>query len=94
VLLARRKAAARFSRPYPERDGIAAGLMLLELLATEKISINKMLARLENNFGQHRTTDDTAFPAGETRRAHGISRKNPPAKLLRSPLAAMRRSTA
>ncbi len=34
-----------FPNHIPERDGIAAGLMLLELLATEKISVNKMLAQ-------------------------------------------------
>ena len=30
-----------FPGHIPERDGIAAGLMLLELLATEKISVNR-----------------------------------------------------
>ena len=35
----------------PERDGIAAGLMLLELLATERVSVNKLIARLEKEFG-------------------------------------------
>src|ERR1017187_9781945 len=33
-----------FPGHIPERDGIAAGLMLLELLATEKVSVNKLLA--------------------------------------------------
>ena len=28
----------------PERDGIAAGMMLLELLATERVSVNQLLA--------------------------------------------------
>ena len=52
-----------FPGHIPERDGIAAGLMLLELLATEKISVNKMLARLEKQFGPHRYGRiDTHFP--------------------------------
>ena len=32
-----------FPGHIPERDGIAAGLMLLELLATEKVSVNRLL---------------------------------------------------
>ena len=34
-----------FPGHIPERDGIAAGLMLLELLATERVSVNKLLAQ-------------------------------------------------
>jgi len=37
----------------PERDGIASGMMLLELLATERVSVNKLLERLEKQFGPH-----------------------------------------
>src|SRR5215510_15468232 len=40
-----------FAGHIPERDGIAAGLLLLELLATERISVNKLIARLEREFG-------------------------------------------
>ena len=43
-----------FPGHIPERDGIAAGLMLLEMLATEKVSVNKILAKLEKQFGPHR----------------------------------------
>ena len=47
----------------PERDGILAGLMLLELLATERASINTLLARLEKQYGPHRYARiDTHFP--------------------------------
>jgi phosphomannomutase len=35
-----------FASHIPERDGILAGLMLLEMLATEKVSVNKLLAKL------------------------------------------------
>jgi phosphomannomutase len=52
-----------FPGHIPERDGIAAGLMLLELLATEKVSVNKLLAKLEKQFGPHRYGRiDTHYP--------------------------------
>ena len=77
-----------FPGHIPERDGIAAGLMLLELLATERTSVNKLLARLVKQFGPHEYGRiDTHFPLEQ--RAALIERlgQNPPAKLLRSPLA-------
>jgi len=43
-----------FPGHVPERDGILAGLMLLELLAFERTSVNKLIARLEKQFGPHR----------------------------------------
>jgi phosphomannomutase len=77
-----------FPGHIPERDGIAAGLMLLELLATEKISINKMLAKLEQQFGPHRYGRiDTHFPLEKRAALMEFLKANPPAKLLRSPLA-------
>src|SRR5476651_1654044 len=52
-----------FPNHIPERDGIAAGLILLELLAIVKISVNKMLAKLEQQFGPHHYGRiDTHFP--------------------------------
>ncbi len=77
-----------FPGHVPERDGIAAGLMLLELLATEKISVNKMLAKLEKQFGPHRYGRiDTHFPLEKRAALMEFLKNNPPAKLLRSPLA-------
>jgi phosphomannomutase len=77
-----------FPNHIPERDGIAAGLMLLELLATEKISVNKMLAKLEKQFGPHRYGRiDTHFPLEKRAALMEFLQKNPPARLLRSPLA-------
>src|SRR5581483_1378305 len=71
----------------PERDGILAGLMLLELLATEKISINKLIANLEKQFGPHRYDRiDTHFPLEKRAALMEFCAKNPPAKLLRSPV--------
>jgi phosphomannomutase len=77
-----------FPGHIPERDGILAGLMLLELLATEKISINKMVARLEKKFGPHRYGRiDTHFPLEKRAALMEYCARKPPAKLLRSPLA-------
>ena len=77
-----------FPGHIPERDGIAAGLMLLELLATERISVNKLVAKLEKEFGPHRYGRiDTHFPLEKRAALMDYLQKNPPAKLLRSPLA-------
>ncbi|MDD5141061.1 MAG: phosphoglucomutase/phosphomannomutase family protein [Verrucomicrobiales bacterium] len=77
-----------FPNHIPERDGIAAGLLLLELLATEKVSVNKMLAKLEKQFGPHRYGRiDTHFPLEQRAALMEFLKTNPPAKLLRSPLA-------
>jgi phosphomannomutase len=77
-----------FPGHIPERDGIAAGLMLLELLATERVSVNRILARLEKQFGSHRYGRiDTHFPLEKRGALMEFLQKNPPAKLLKSPLA-------
>jgi phosphomannomutase len=80
-----------FANHIPERDGIAAGLMLLELLATERISVNQMLAKLEKQFGPHRYGRiDTHFPLEKRGSLMEFLKNNPPDKLLRSPLADMK----
>jgi phosphomannomutase len=77
-----------FANHIPERDGIAAGLMLLELLATEKISVNRILAKLEKQFGPHRYGRiDTHYPLEKRGALMEFLKKNPPRKLLHSPLA-------
>jgi phosphomannomutase len=77
-----------FPNHIPERDGIAAGLMLLELLATEKNSVNKILAKLEKQFGPHRYGRiDTHFPLEKRSALMEFLKNNPAAKLLKSPLA-------
>ena len=76
-----------FANHIPERDGLAAGLFLLEMLAMEKISVNKIYARLEKEFGPHRYGRYDAHYPLEKRAALMESLKaNPPKKLLRSPL--------
>jgi phosphomannomutase len=77
-----------FAGHIPERDGIAAGLMLLEMLATERVSVNKLLAKLEKQFGPHRYGRiDTHFPLEKRASLMEFLKNNPPDKLLRSPLA-------
>jgi phosphomannomutase len=77
-----------FPNHIPERDGIAAGLMLLELLATERVSVNKLIANLAKQFGPHHYGRiDTRFPLEKRAELMEFLRKNPPTRLLRSPLA-------
>jgi phosphomannomutase len=77
-----------FPAHIPERDGLAAGLMLLEMLATERVSLNKLAAMLEKDFGPHRYGRiDTHFPLEKRAALMEQLKRNPPARLLRSPLA-------
>jgi phosphomannomutase len=77
-----------FPGHVPERDGILAGLMLLEMLATERTSVNKLLARLEKQFGPHRYARiDAHFPLEKRGALMDFCKNHPPAALLGSPLA-------
>jgi phosphomannomutase len=77
-----------FPALMPERDGIAAGMMLLELLATERVSVNELLRRLERQFGPHRYARlDTHFPLERRAALMEYCRSRPPARLGGSPLA-------
>lgn len=76
-----------FPGHIPERDGIAAGLMLLEMLAVERVSLNKLVASLEKQFGPHRYDRiDTHYPLEKRSALMEYLKQNPPAKLLRSPV--------
>ena len=80
-----------FPGHIPERDGIAAGLMLLELLATERVSVDKMLARLEKQFGPHHYGRiDTHYPLEKRASLMAFLKSHPPPKLLRSPLTGLK----
>jgi phosphomannomutase len=77
-----------FPGHVPERDGILAGLMLLELLATERKPLVKMLGELEKEYGPHRYARiDSHFPLEKRAALMDYCKNNPPAKLLKSPLA-------
>jgi phosphomannomutase len=72
----------------PERDGIAAGMMLLELLATERVPVNTLLRRLEKQFGPHHYARlDTHFPLEKRAALMEYCKSHPPQKLAGSPLA-------
>ena len=76
-----------FANHIPERDGLAAGLFLLEMLAMEKVSVNRIYARLEKEFGPHRYARfDAQYPLAKRAALMASLQANPPAKLLRSPL--------
>src|SRR5207237_1008040 len=80
-----------FPGHIPERDGIAAGLMLLEMLATERVSVNKLIAGLEKEFGPHRYGRiDTHFPLEKRGQLMEFLQKEPPTKLLRSAVASVK----
>jgi len=77
-----------FPSHIPERDGIAAGLILLEMLATERVPVTKLIARLEKQFGPHRYGRiDTHFPLEKRAALMNFLRNNPPGRLLRCSLA-------
>ncbi len=77
-----------FQGHIPERDGIAAGLMLLEMLAAEKKPIGYMLRRLEKRFGPHRYGRiDTHYPLEKRALLIAHLKDHPPEKLLKSRLA-------
>ncbi len=76
-----------FPGHIPERDGILAGMMLLELLATERQPLVKLLAGLEKKYGPHRYARiDTRFPLEKRAALMAFCKYNPPVKLLQSPV--------
>jgi phosphomannomutase len=80
-----------FPGHIPERDGIAAGLMLLEMLATERIPVTKLIAALAKEFGPHHYGRiDTHFPLEKRGALMEYLQKKPPEKLLGSPMADMK----
>jgi len=75
----------------PERVGIAAGLVRVALLATERLSMNRLIARLVKRFGPHRYDRiDTHFPLEKRGALMEFLQHNPPATLLRSPVVGMK----
>ena len=65
--------------------------MLLEMLATDRVSINQLLAKLVREFGPHYYDRiDTHFPLERRAALMEFLEKNRPARLVRSPLADMK----
>ena len=76
-----------FSGHIPERDGILAGLVLLELLATEKKSVKRLLSELEKIFGLHCYDRlDMRFPLEKRKSLMKYCKNNPPPSLAGSKL--------
>ena len=74
-----------FPGHIPERDGIAAGLVLLELLAMEKRPLEHLVADLDKEFGPHRYARiDTHFPLEKRGALMDYCKNHPPEKLLKS----------
>jgi phosphomannomutase len=87
ILGAEESGGIGFPGHIPERDGPLAGLVLLELLATERVSVNRLIDRLEKEFGPHRYARlDTSFPLEKRAALMEFCKNNPPTKLLRSPI--------
>jgi phosphomannomutase len=80
-----------FPGHIPERDGLAAGLMLLEMLAMERVPITTLIARLERDYGPHHYGRiDTHYPLERRDLLVEHLVKNPPERLLRSPVVAVK----
>lgn len=76
-----------FPRHVPERDGILAGLMILELLATEGKSLAKLLDDLKREYGQFAYGRiDTHYPLNKRARLMRYAADSPPTDLLGSPI--------
>ena len=74
-----------FPNHIPERDGIAAGLLLLELLATERFPVTKMVANLVKKYGPHcYGRIDSHYPLEKRSALMKFLAENPPSKLLKS----------
>lgn len=72
----------------PERDGILAGMLLLEMLAFERRPIRRLLADLEKKYGRHcYGRIDAHCAPGSGPRLMEFLKRNPPRKLAGSPLA-------
>lgn len=82
-----------FPGHIPERDGIAAGLMLLEMLSYERVPLTKLVARLEKQFGPHRYDRiDAHFPLEKRADLMDFLQRNPPDRLNRSPVVDVKSS--
>lgn len=80
-----------FPGHIPERDGIAAGLVLLEMLAMERKPLKVLLRELEKDFGPHRYARiDTTFPLEKRSALMRYCAEHPPARLLKSKLATVK----
>lgn len=79
-----------FQGHIPERDGILANLMLLEMLAIEKKKPSEIATRLQKEFGASvYDRIDMRYPLEKRDKLIETLRTQPPSDLLGSPLAKM-----
>ena len=91
MLGAEESGSVGFAGHIPERDGLAAGLFLLEMLATERVSANRIMARLEKEFGPHRYGRiDTRFPLEKRAALMAKLQSDPPTRLGKSPVVTVK----
>ena len=80
-----------FQGHIPERDGILANLMLLEMLAVMKKPLSEIARDLQNEFGASAYNRiDMRFPLEKREKLIEALRSQPPKQLLRVPLATMK----
>jgi phosphomannomutase len=80
-----------FQGHIPERDGILANLMLLEMLATTRKNVTQIIADLQKEFGKSAYDRiDLHYPLEKRHRLIETLRGEPPHDLLGSPLAEMK----
>ena len=76
-----------FPEHVPERDGLLAGLMILELLAFEQKPLTQLLAQLRHEYGLFEYGRvDTHFPLSRRTDLMQQAAKTPPSDLLGSPV--------
>jgi phosphomannomutase len=76
-----------FPGHVPERDGILAGLMMLELLATERKPLTKILAELTHEYGLFEYGRiDAHYPLEKRAALMQTAAEKPPANLLGAPV--------
>lgn len=74
-----------FPGHIPERDGLLAGMLLLEMLAVSGRSIRRLLAGLERRYGRYcYLRKDLRFPVERREELMEFAKSNPPARLDRS----------
>jgi phosphomannomutase len=77
-----------FRGHIPERDGILANLMLLEMLAMTKKSVTQMVADIQREFGKSEYDRiDIHYPLERRQQLIETLRREPPRDLLGTPLA-------
>ena len=82
-----------FQGHIPERDGIVANLMLLEMLAVMKKPLSEIASDLQKEFGASEYDRiDLRFPLEKRQKLIDTLRSHPPKKLAGMPLAEMKDS--